>query len=659
MHGTAQSAGLVIESTAPECAEQLPTGSRFITPDCTDPSFVTAIIDDSTDGTVPVLHRLISGHFKGTTTKFNIYLPPADQWKGRFFQFVYPLVSEVAKSETIAFALGSGGYALQISGRVGFRADAAAAKVARKVAAEYYKIGCRRIYGYVYGASGGSLQTVGAIENTRGVWDGAVPMLQATPVSFLNNPSVRALLGLVLKDKAALIADAVSPGGHDPRSVLSAFEREMLDEATQMGIPLGSLETFDLVTDSAVLGRFSDNVAGLDPTYAQDFWSAPGYLGTEQSELGNVIRASVVNQTARVTQVRSINNETIHLTLEDAPEAQPGLHFELVSVNGDSIGAITGSLSGTTLVVEASNNEAVFILLEEGSHIKTDNLLFIAVHPYYRYQVPADDAWYGFDQFRDAQGRPIGPQRIVDASRSASESTSQGRFTGDIQGKVIAVNNLLDYDAFPWHADWYRSQVERALGQERAHDNYRLWYNEHADHTFAAGFEGEFVPDASRAARVVDASPMVHQALRDLSAWVEQGIEPPGNTNYTVVDGQVLVAETASRRYGIQPSVVLLAGGSSRFDAVAGTTVSFEAVAEVPAGAGKIILIEWDFFGVGDFAAAPLTSSNETVEAKASFTYAEPGVYFPVIRVTAHRDGEQGDAFGRVTNLGRCRVVVA
>ncbi|KAM0282013.1 hypothetical protein ACHAQH_003219 [Verticillium albo-atrum] len=653
----AQAAGRNYTSTAPECPEQLPTGSRFITPNCTDPSFSMAIIDSEIDSTTPVPHRLVSGHFNGTNTRFNIYLPPLDKWEGRFFQFVYPLVTEDAKDETIAFSLESGGYAVQITGSIGFRADAAAAKVARQVAAQYYKSGCRHIYGYIYGGSGGSLQTVGAIENSLGVWDGAVPMIQAIPVSFLNNPSVRALSGLVLKDKSALVTDAVRPGGRDPRNDLTTLERAMFDEATKMGIPLGAWEVFGLVTNSAVLALFSGGVAQQDPTYAQDFWSAPGYLGTEQSELGDMIRAQALNQTTRINQVERIGTSTIRLTLDNAPPSQSGLQFELFSVNGSSLGALTGSLNGTTLTLTADENDPIIPLIDEGLLVVIDNLLFIAMHAYYRHQIPARDGFYGFDQFKDAEGQPIHPQRSVDGSLAASESTSQGRFTGNIQGKVIAMNNLLDYDAFPWHADWYRSQVEEALGA-RANDNYRLWYNENADHTFAAGFNDP-LPAGTRAARIVDASPIIHQALRDLSAWVEQGVEPPQTTNYTVVDGQVLLAEAASQRFGIQPAVVLQANGTDRFDVAVGTSVVFEAFAEVPLDAGKIISIEWDYMGIGEFTATPLSSVSESVNVSASFVYEEPGTYFPVVKVTAHRDGDMEAVFGRASNLGRCRVVVS
>ena len=41
---------------------------------------------------------------------------------------------------------------------------------------------------------------------------------------------------------------------------------------------------------------------------------------------------------------------------------------------------------------------------------------------------------------------------------------------------------------------------------------------------------------------------MLHQALRDVSRWVEEGTAPPPSTDYEVADGQVVVPADAARR---------------------------------------------------------------------------------------------------------------
>ncbi|MEU0649571.1 hypothetical protein [Streptomyces umbrinus] len=145
-----------------------------------------------------------------------------------------------------------------------------------------------RIFGYIYGGSGGSYQTIGAMENTTGVWDGAVPFIPGVPTSTPNNFFVRAFARLVLQDDAEQIADAVSPGGSgDPYTGLSEVERAVLREVTRMGVPLRAWQDPSYVLglhDPQGLLGFAGVVRAMDPTYMDDFWSKPGYLGTEQSE---------------------------------------------------------------------------------------------------------------------------------------------------------------------------------------------------------------------------------------------------------------------------------------------------------------------------------------------------------------------------------------
>src|SRR5690242_3735139 len=152
-------------ATVPACTARTPGGPVQVTPECRDPEFAEPIVDTVRDVRDPVEHRRISGHFQGTATKFNVYLPTPGTWKGRFFQWVYPIQDENATDRTIAFGAASGAYTVQVTGAGGYRHEAAAAKYSRTLAAEYYRARHRRIYGYVYGASGGSFQTIGAIEN--------------------------------------------------------------------------------------------------------------------------------------------------------------------------------------------------------------------------------------------------------------------------------------------------------------------------------------------------------------------------------------------------------------------------------------------------------------------------------------------------------------
>ena len=228
----------------PECTATRPGGPVQVTPDCVDPLYANPVIDSEQDLTTPVVHHRVSGHFEGTDIRFNIYLPPANQWKGRFFQYTYPTAftpeedTSVADDRAIGFSIASGGYAVQAgnaSNSVGYRHTAAAAKFAETVAADYYHHGNRKIYGYLYGPSGGSFQTTGAAENTSGVWEGFVPTVQGVPMSGPYTFFIRAMARLVLADKAEQIADAVRPGGSgNPYAGLDQAERTMLTRAQRV-----------------------------------------------------------------------------------------------------------------------------------------------------------------------------------------------------------------------------------------------------------------------------------------------------------------------------------------------------------------------------------------------------------------------------------------
>ena len=56
-----------------------------------DDEFHTAYVDADEWRDAPVRHRYVHGGFTGTETRFSIYLPPDEQYGGRFFQHVTPV----------------------------------------------------------------------------------------------------------------------------------------------------------------------------------------------------------------------------------------------------------------------------------------------------------------------------------------------------------------------------------------------------------------------------------------------------------------------------------------------------------------------------------------------------------------------------------------
>ena len=202
-----------------------------------------------------------------------------------------------ARRQRIAFGADSGAYTVQTNGGGGYRVDAAAAKFSKTVAAALLRDRPGAIYGYVYGGSGGSYQTIGAIENTIGVWDGAVPFIvgraDVDPEQLLRAGLRPVRAG---RPRPPQIADAVAPGGvatPSPGSTTSSGRCWL--EVTRMGVPLRAWEDYRYVlgldAPDGLLG-FGGTVRAIDPTYVNDFWTKPGYVGTEQSPLGDLFRAA-------------------------------------------------------------------------------------------------------------------------------------------------------------------------------------------------------------------------------------------------------------------------------------------------------------------------------------------------------------------------------
>lgn len=629
--------------------------TMLVTPDSVDPIYHTPVIDSQTDHTTPVPHLKVSGHFEGTDNRFIFYFPTKDKWNGRFFQMVYPLADENASDEMIGFDADSGAYTVQTNASGGYQADAAAAKFSRTFAAKYYGTS-EHIYGYIYGGSGGSFQTIGAIENSLGVWDGAVPFIPGVPTSIPNDFFARAFARFVLEDKALQIADAVSPGGNgNPFDGLNDVEHEVLLEVTKLGIPLKAWEDYTYLLgldDPQGLLGFGDAIRSMDSSYVDDFWSKEGYLGTEQSALGGLYREAKIDYLATITQInRNQQNIPTSLVLDNVPATVKKMNFDFTLVSADGttkLGTLSGTLQPSTKIftIESDITENMLNEIDNGVKLRIDNLWFLALLSYHRHQVPQRRGYYAWDHLRATDGTPLYPQRPLEIGPIISCNVSgNGTHTGMIQGKVIMVANLLDNDAYPWHGDWYSARVRESLG-ERYEENFRLWFNDNADHI------------GPRTTRLVQYNGILQQALRDLSTWVEKGIAPQQSTLYEVVDSQIKVPENAILRQGIQPVVDLTVNGKARIDVEAGQPVTFKAKILVPPGTGEVVGTEWDFLGTGSFTASSFERGSQTFEIEATFTYKTPGTYFPSLRVTSQRDGDPNTTFAKVENLGRVRVVV-
>ncbi len=651
----------------------------------------------------PVRHHYIHGGFKGTNTRFSFYFPPKETYQGRFFHYITPFpdnetLSQGASGEEdkIGFSVSSGAYFIETNGggkvdfaRLGaggdptigaYRANAASAQYSRVVATNLY--GGKRPYGYAFGGSGGAYRTIGGMENTEGVWDGVVPYVVGSPMAIPNVFSVRMQAMRVLKDKLPGIIDALEPGGSgDMYTGLNPEEKQALQEVTKMGFPPKSWFGYKTMGVHGFVAVYQGMVMADRTYFTDDFWHTSGYLGANPP-------ASLLK--ARIQSVSKIKEgiaieEAVGMGLMERPSAQERgsadlawksqgkpegtmpVAFQLeevlpdVDFQGGDLLIKSGAAAGKALqltkivgdkVILGPADLAVLAQLRPGDEVQVDNSNFLAAQTYHRYQVPGKE-YAVWDQFRDADGKPIYPQRPMLLGPLFTRAASGVLPTGKFKGKMILLESLWDREAFPWQADWYRSKVRENLG-DSTDQHFRLWYTDHALHGDLSKQEDP--------TRTISYLGVLQQALRDLSLWVEKGVAPPASTHYKIVDGQVEVPASASARKGIQPVVTLKVNGGERADVAVGKPVTFTADIEVPPNTGKVVSAEWDFEGAGTFPVAtaltPSNKSGSTVAVKTTYTFAKPGTYFPTLRVASQRQGDVKTPFARIQNLGRVRVVV-
>ncbi|PLK27875.1 hypothetical protein C0V78_08530 [Novosphingobium sp. TH158] len=682
-------AALPVHAAEPAAAEAAPAA---------DPLFKEPYIDIDEWRDAPVRHRYVHGGFKGTDARFSFYFPPKEQYQGRFFQYVTPVPDSENLAPTnglnqIGFSIDSGAYFVETnSGGTGatagpafnadptiaaFRANAAAANFSRKVANEMY--GAGRVYGYLYGGSGGGYRTLGSMENTKGVWDGAVPFVLGSPMAVPNSFSIRMHAMRVLNDKFPQIIDAFDAGGSgDPYKGLNAEEAAALKEATAMGFPTKAWFNYDKFGVHAFTAVYQGVVMG-DPSYFEDFWTKPGYLGFNPPESLKKARLQYVtkvktwlDEDAAVAKgfadvrIPGTSRGTAELAWQrvigDGSKRPVGLQLEGtppdVGFLGGDLYVLSGEAKGKRLALRALKGDAVTLgvvdlatlaKIKPGDEVRVDNSNFLAAQTFHRHQVP-DASYKVYDQFRGPDGKPIYPQRKMLLGPMFARGAAGSVPTGHFNGKIITVNSLLDREAVPWQADWYRRKFDEHYGAD-ASNRYRIWYTENALH----GAQ-QYVEDPTR---VVNYNPVLEQALRDVSAWVEKGTAPPQSTNYKVVGGQVEVAPKATARGGVQPVVTLKANGAARAVVRPGQPVQFVSTIAAPPGTGKVVGAEWDFDGSGRFAEkANIKAAAQTVTLTARHAFDKPGTYFVALRAYSHRKGNMTTPYARIPNLARVRVVV-
>ena len=664
-----------------------------------DALFVEPEIDVDEWRDEPVRHRYVHGGFAATDLLFSMYFPPAEGYEGRFFQPLMHIAGDenAAPSGELAglgtgaieFALASGGYLVESNQGsrlmmgppdiTGFRASAATAQYSRILAAQMY--GEHRPYGYVFGGSGGAYKTMACMENTDGVWDGAVPFIHGSHLSMPNVFTVQAHALRLLDGHFEQIVDAVEPGGSgDIYAGLADEQRDALAEVTRMGFPPRAWFAHDRVALSytGVFAAIFGILAIGDPTYFEDFWKLPGYLGSDPPQSLLDARIQFSTTVAEIVTTAEIRRMGLPVSITAGTRDSAPAAFRLADLpdgrlQGSFLTPKQGAAAGQKLMITGVIDDMVMLgfggmdiaALEEirvADQVEVDNSDYLAAQTYHRHQNPPAE-YAVWQQFRGPDGDPLYPERpIVKGFDQVGEGNSwqSGRFTC----KTITVNCLMDEAAFPWQADWYRTRAKAALGSD-FEDQYRLWFVDHAMHVNPSRYlspnegaesaEGHGPTDT----HIVSYTGILQQALRDVSAWAEKGAEPPAETRYHVEDGQIVVPPTAAERRGVQPVVSLTVSGGERADVNVGETVELVGVIDVPPDAGVIVTAEWDYDGSGDYSDRDDFGDRSAAQTLTrAHAFAEPGTYFVTLRVASQREETLGTPFGKALNVGRVRVAV-
>jgi hypothetical protein len=681
----------------------------------TDAFFGAPYLDVDERREEPHPHRRVHGGFEGCDTRFTFYFPPREEWQGRM---IMPMEGAHAGHEdffdtALGAALGGlvmtarlGGYMVETNmGHIGddidpkggddptlygWRAAAEGARLSKHVAREVY--GSAPHHSYVFGGSGGGRRSPLLLENAPDVFDGALPFMGGGDVAPF--PATECIKGAQVMSFACMfnvqrllrhgetmerLIDAMQPGGSgNPFEGLDTHEREELASLYRQGFPRG--DEFMIAQPMGQIWLWTsiaDLLVAQDPSYFEDFWTKPGYIG---HDLPSAVAADIIDVTTTVSRVVTIadllsdpafdapdylmmkvmaglmapqagTDLAFAIEVEGAPEGYrlgTGLRMESGDAAGRQLYAV--STAGVLFAGDGHGDANLqrFRGVKVGDRIHVDNRKFLAFCYFHRHHVMQDAQ---FDSLR-VDGMPIYQQHPVPLMSPLMGVS----YTGHYAGKLLWIHHTHDSSLWPSQGIVYRGAVMGAQGEAGAAEKFRLQWTENAEHV-----PPTFLPSSPRRATstwLVDYFPVIEQGLADLIQWVEQGVAPSGTT-FEYVDGRVVLPAAASDRGGIQPVVEVRANGAVSTAVATGDDVDLAVTAEVPPNAGTIVAVEWDFDGQGTFPFRhEVDGSDGAVILKTRHAYSQPGTYFATARVFSQREGDVEAEFRRIQNLAAARITV-
>jgi hypothetical protein len=525
-------------------------------------------------------------------------------------------------------------------------------------------------HSYCYGGSGGGLRSQHSIERAGDVYDGCVPFMTAHTHLMSDFPVALNALR-VLRSKLPGVIDATQVGGSgNPFEGLDTTEREALAELYRSGFARGA--EMSLEEEVIAAGFLHPQLMAGDPSYFDDFWSVPGYAGYDDP----AVTAAVYEDKTTIREVLlagalasspTVAPRAVRAARMATPETPLGVVVanDLGNFDEGTIEMLSGEAAGQEACVRAMGDMLVVSTgpggdltwladVSEGDEVLVSNRKYLAQCFWPRYHLSGELRYRPSHQWA-IDGRQMYPQRPpVEFMNVGPE------YTYEFTGKQILIQNAHDTSCWPAGGAVYHEMLRATFG-DRVNEHFRLWWNDHASHMPAVFWQFMAGGKPHLSSRLIDYLGSVQQAVFDLIAWVEDGIEPPATSGYDWSgDWKLSLAAGAAARAGIQPVVTATANGSNRAEVKAGEPVQFAATADVPPGTGTVISVEWDFEGEGEWALKDdaIDGTAASVDVSASHTFKTPGTYFPAVRVTSHRQGDVNATLCRVPNLGRVRVVV-
>jgi prepilin-type processing-associated H-X9-DG protein len=683
-----------------------------------DPYFGAPYIDVDEERQGSVRFRHVHGGFADTDTRFLFSFPLDDTYTGRAF---HPLEGAHAGHEDafggpmgdIIGGLGMiarlGGYMIESnSGHIGddvdpragddpalygHRASIESARFSKHIAAQVY--GEAPHHTYVFGGSGGGRRSPMCLEYGNGVYDGALPFMgggnvephgttsrvrSAQPMVFAAMFNAQRVLG----EQLDTVVDAMAPGGSgDPFEGLSIHQRGELDALYRLGYPRGDEAMISNPMGQAWLWTsIADMLQEDDAAYFENFWTKPGYVGHDEPWYLEDDLIDLDTTVERVVTATDLASDPAFAGPEfdkakpmamlmasmggmmDLPIAVQVAGLEKGYKLGAGVRIMSGAAEGRSLYVLNSGGNVLFCDghgeanlqrfrgVQPGDRVHVSNRAFLAYCYYYRHHITLEEERF---EFLALDGVPRYPQHGIPVM-----SPLMGvPYSGQYEGKLLWVHHTHDNSLWPPEGVIYEGATRAAQGEVALAEKFRIRWSDNAEHV-----PPFILPTAyGRASNtwLIDYTPIIEQSLTDLTAWVEDGIEPAGTTyNYDGREGRVTLPATAAERGGIQPVVNVTANGGLRADVRVGETVTLEVVAETPPGAGGIIAIAWDFDGSGAFPEKVdgIDGIAARVASATTHAYDAPGTYYVTALVHSHRDGDVAATSRRLPNLAQARVVV-